>query len=143
MQRLVMSGVEQRLDRLQPQLAFGPLAQGSRQPATQLAAAHRGCGAIDHAEQRAVGPIGQADFELQVAARRGIDQERVAALLAAQSAQVRQGGFLRVAHVLQQATGGTGGEARVGQPEAGEIAHAELLAERARRGIGLEMPRWP
>jgi len=128
MQRLVMSSVEQRLDRLQPQLAFGPLAQGSRQPATQLAAAHRGCGAIDHAEQRAVGAVGQAYFELQVAARRGIDQERVAALLAAQSAQMRQRGSLRVAHVLQQATGGTDGEARVGQAEAGEIMHAELLA---------------
>ena len=56
---------------------------------------------------------------------------------------MRQRGSLRVAHVLQQATGGADGEARVGQPEAGEILHAELFAERARRGIRLEMPRWP
>ena len=54
---------------------------------------------------------------------------------------MRQRGSLCVAHVLEQTPGGADGEPRSLEPEAREIVHCELLAERARGGPRLEMPR--
>ena len=81
------------------------VAQRAVQPAPQLAPAHRRRRVIEHRGDRAFRPVGKADIELEIAARRCIQQHGVAALFGAQSAQMRQRGLLRVAHVLQQASG--------------------------------------
>ena len=131
MQRLVRARVEQRLDRLQPQLAFVRWRRGRdsqrRSSRPPIAVAVRSSTPSSVLSARS----DRLDFELEVAARRGVDQERVAALLAAQAAQVRQGGLLRVAHVLQQATGGTRRE-RHRRRARSRRGHARRTARRAR-----------
>ena len=97
---LVQAGVEQRLDGLQPVLARRARPQRALDPAAQLAAAHRGRGAVEHADQRAVRAAREARVEFEVAARRGVELQRLVALLAADAAQVRQRGLLRVPHVV-------------------------------------------
>ena len=81
------------------------VAQRAMQPAAQLAPAHRRRRLIEHRGERAFGPIGKADVELEIAARRCIQQHGVAALFDAQAAQMRQRRLLRIAHVLQQTSG--------------------------------------
>jgi len=129
------------LDRLQPVLARCARAQRALDPAAQLAAPHRGRGAVEHVEQRAVRPSRQARVELEVTARGRIELQRLVALLAANAAQVGQGGLLRLAQVVEQAAGGADRERLVGEAEAREVAGAELLAEQPLGAPGLEVPR--
>ena len=51
-------------------------------------------------------------------------------------ADVRHRGFLRVAHVLQQRTGGADRERHARAAEARQVARAELLGQRARAQVG-------
>src|SRR5690606_19231675 len=67
-------------------------------------------------------------------------QHRIASLFGAKTAQVRQCGLLRIAHVLQQAPGRANRERKAGAPEAGEIARRELFAEQARAALFVEVP---
>ena len=84
----VQSSIDQRLDGLQAQRAWFDAAQRSLDPAPQLAATHRGCGAVEHPDQRAVGAAGQAAVEFEVAARRCVEQQSVLAQFGADTAQV-------------------------------------------------------
>ena len=141
--RLVKAGVEECLDGLQPMFAWCASAQRTLDPAAQLAAAHGSRRVIEHADQRAFGTARQAAVEFQVAARGGVEQQRLVALLAADAAQVRQRRLLRVANVLQQAAGGADGQRPAGEPEAGEVARAELLAELPLGARRFEVPGRP
>jgi hypothetical protein len=144
-QRVVQSAlqpfVDQRADRLQAQLDRAPISQRPMQPAAQLAAAHRSRSSIEHGSDGAVRPIRKTRGELQIAARRCVEQNRFAALFGAQAAQVRQRSLLRIAHILQKAARCRDGERAVGTAEAGQIARLELLTQRARRGLHVEVPR--
>src|SRR5262245_42821521 len=98
MQRFVPSALEQRLDRVQTQLTLGAVTQRAREPAFELASTHGGGGAVEHSGERAVGPLGQRNLELEIAPGRRVDEQRLAPLLAAQTAQMRERRALRVAH---------------------------------------------
>ena len=82
-------------------------------PAPQLARAHGSCRAVDDAGERRVLPPGEARIELEVAPRRGIHRERIVARFAHERREVGQGGFLRVARVLQERTRGSDRERQV------------------------------
>ncbi len=111
------------------------------EPATQLAPAHRGRGSIEHSRQRAIGSVGEAGGKLQIAARRCIEQHRLAALLRAQATQVRQRRFLRIAYILQEAAGCRDRERSLRAAEARQVARLKLLTQRARRCLQVEVPR--
>ncbi len=72
--------------------------------------------------------------------RSGVELERLVALLAADAAQVGQGGLLRLAHVIEQATRRADRERLLREPEAREVARAELLAQLSRGTGGFEVP---
>ena len=93
-----------------------------------------------HREQRRVRVARQAAIELEIAARGGVDDQRIGALFDGQRADVRHGGLLRVAHILQQRAGGADGERQLIRAEALQIERAELIREQARRARQLEVP---
>ena len=87
-------------------LAQQPLrAHGSCQRAPQCPRAHRGHGRVDDCEQRCRLIAREAVVELEIAARGGIQRQRVRSLLDLKCADVRQRRALRIAYVLQQRPG--------------------------------------
>src|ERR1044072_8106832 len=103
------------------------------QPAAQLAPAHRRCRSIEPAPTRTVRPIRETRRELQVATRRCVEQHSFAAFFGAQAAQMRQGGLLRIAYILQEAACGGDSQQAICTTESRQVARLELIAERARR----------
>ena len=110
-------------------------------PALEQTAAHGGGGVIQHAAQGVFVCAGETEFELQIAAARGVEQQCVAAILQAERAQVRQAAALRVAHVGQQCARRRDAEDGVRATEAREIARAELRAQQTCRSVEIKMPR--
>ena len=94
-----------------------------------------GGGVVEHAEQRAVRRAREARVEFEVAPGGGVELQRLVAFLAADAAQMRQGGLLRVAHVLQQAARRADRQRRLREPKPGEVARAELLAQQCARAL--------
>ena len=124
-------------------LDLGALAQGPGQPAAQQAPAHGGGGAVEHPGQGVLRAPGQGLGDLQVAAGGGVEDDGGVAGLGGQTADMRQGRELGVAHVLQQTAGGADGQRHPGAAEAAEVAGAELLAEQALAAVGVEVPGGP
>ncbi len=110
------------------------------QPAAQLPRAHGRDALVDHREQRRIDVAGVAAIQLQIAAGRRIDDQRVRALLDGERADVRNRGLLRVLHVLKQRAGSADGERQLVRAEAFEVERAELIREQARGARQLEIP---
>ncbi len=139
-QWLMPGRVEDRFDGLQTQFALCAAAQRPLHPASQLAAAHRRRRAVEHADQRAFRASGHVRVELEIASRGRVEQQGLVARLAADAAQMGQRRFLRLADVVQQATRGADCERLRREPEPGEIAGAELLAQLPLGAALFEMP---
>ncbi len=139
-QSAVQSLVDQCADRLQAQLDRPPISQRTMQPAPQLAPAHRSCSSVEHGCDRAIRPIRETGGQLQVAPRRCIEQHSFASLLRPQTAQVRQRSLLRIAHILQKAAGRGDRQWSIGAAEPRQVARLELIAQRARRCLQVEVP---
>src|SRR5205823_4936155 len=110
------------------------------QPTTQLPRAHGGDAAVDHREKGRVLAAAQGSVQLEIAAARGIEDQRFAPLLDVQRTDVRQRRFLRVAHVLQQRSGSCDRERQLVGTEALQVERAELVGEEARGARELEVP---
>ncbi len=123
----VPSLVDQRRDRVIAGAQRVAIAQRPVQPAAQHAAAHGGGGAIEDTGQGEFGLSGQALVELQIAARRGVHDQRGIALFGRDRQQVRQRRFLRFANVGEQGAGRCNAQRFVGAAETGEIAGAKLF----------------
>ena len=65
------------------------VAQRTMQPAAQLAATHRGGGMVDHRGERALRPGTERNVQLEVAARRRIEDQRIVACFDTETANVR------------------------------------------------------
>ena len=125
----------QLLDRVEPIADRLERHQRGQQPGAHQPAAHRGHGAVDLVEQRSgPSPVRRLD-QLEVAHRGGIHQQPAGRLAQPQRAHVRQVGLLRVAQVADQGAGGGHRARAVGQAEAVQAAHPQLIAQRlGRRG---------
>src|SRR5262249_53231751 len=73
--------INERAERVITLTQQGLVAQRAVEPAAQLPRAHRGDAAVDDGEQRRIGVAGEARVDLEIAAARGIERERIAALL--------------------------------------------------------------
>ena len=82
--------IDQRAERVIALAQQRLAAQRAVEPAAQLPRAHGGDAAVDDGEQRRVRVAGETRVELEIAAAGGIEQQRVAALLDVQRADVRQ-----------------------------------------------------
>ena len=113
----------------------------SIEPAAQLARAHRRDASIEQREQRRVR---RCPTRLTSSSRlRRVAASRISAsraLFDAQAADVRHGGLLRVAHVLQQRAGGADRERQLVGAEALEVERAELVGQQPRGARQLEVP---
>ena len=136
-------GVEQRRHGRLP-LAHGLVVlQGPREPAGELTGAHGCPGPIEHVDQRAFGPAGEACREFEVAARGRVDEERIFPSLEAERGQVGKCGALGLLHVLQESARRHDRQ-RVLPPvdaKACQIGNAELPCQQPLGGRELEMPR--
>ncbi len=102
------------------------------QPAAQQAAAHGGGRAVEHADQGVLALAGNRLFQFQVAAGGGIQYQAVAAVLDLQTAQMRQGGTLRVPDILQQRAGGADGGRQVLAAETAQVRVPNCSVSRPR-----------
>ncbi len=121
-------------------LQYAVIADRSIDPAPQTSAAHGRCGTVESARESMFVIAGQTDFQFQVATTGGVQQDAVAALFHRQTAQMRQGAALGVAHVLQQGAGGAKCQLEFGDTETAEIMCGELCAQQARGAVRVEMP---
>ncbi len=69
--------------------------------------------------------------------------QRIAAFFDDEAGDVRQGGLLRLAHVLQQCARGRDGQRQVVCAEAAQVECTQLVGEQARGARQLEVPRRP
>jgi hypothetical protein len=136
----VAAARHQFLDRVVTRPQFLLIADGPVQPTPQEPPPHGRDRAVEHTGQGQVGPAGQAHIQFEVAARGRVHEQGGLAVLGHQAAQMRQRGFLGLAHVGEQCTGGADGQRQLLAAEAGQITGAELLAQGAARRIQLEMP---
>ena len=133
----------EHVDGLLAALELRVVADRPAEPAPKQPAAHRRRAAVHEARERVLVAPTQARFDLEVAARLRVENHGLLAPLAAQRAQVRQRAALRVLRVLEQAARGADAGRRVLGVEARKIERAELLAEQALAGAGIEVPRRP
>ncbi len=139
----MLRAVHQSGDRLVAGAQDAAIAQRPVQPATQHAAAHGGCRAIEDARQSQLGLAREALVEFQIAAGCGVHDESGIALFGGDRQQVRQGRFLRLSDIGEQRAGRGNRQWFLGAAETGEIAGAELFGEGARCGFGIEVPGRP
>ena len=92
------------------------VAEWTMQPAAQLASTHRGRGLVDHRGERALRSGTERNVQLEIAPCGRIEDERVFARLDVEVANVRQRGFLRVTHVLEQGPAARTTSGRSAQP---------------------------
>ena len=135
--------VDQQRQRLEAAAQLLLVGQRTIQPAAQAARAHGGHGGVEQREQRGRVLARQRCVDLQVAPRRRVQVQGVAPFFDRQPRDVRQRGFLRVAHVLQQRARGRDGQRQVVGAEAAQIQRAELVGQQARGARQLEMPGRP
>ena len=120
---------------------FVVAAQRMQQPLPQQPASRRGRAVIEQRQQRRRRIAAQRRADLEVAARRGVELQVVARRAHGQRAHVRQFGLLRRCRVAQHGARGTEREIAVVDAERGEVARAEVPAERAGRCRRVELPR--
>ncbi len=116
-------------------------AQWPRQRTPQRARAHGSNRRVDDGEQRRGLVARQALFQLEIAARGGVEHQRVRAFLDLESPYVRQRRALRVPDVLQQSAGRTQCQRQFVDAESTQVHGAELIGQQPRGGCQLEMPR--
>ena len=139
--RLVAAVFNQGTDRVQAPREHLVVANGTSQPSAQQPAAHRGRGAIhDRGEGRGV-VARQRVGDLEVAARDGVEEQRVVVAFEAQRGHVRERSALRVAGVDDQRAGRAGRKGTVFELERREIAGRELLDEDPPGRRRIEVPR--
>ena len=139
-QALEAARVDQQRQRLVAAPQFLLVGQRTIEPAPQLARAHRRGGGVQQREQGGGVLARQRGVDLQVAARGGIELQRVAAFLDREPGDVRQRGPLRLAHVLQQGARGADRQRQIVGAEAAQVERAELVREQARGAGKFEMP---
>ena len=79
-------------------------------------------------------------LDFQVAPGGGVQMQRILALFQRQAGKAGQGGFLRVAHVLQQRPGRAQSRPQVIAAKAAEIAHGKLRRQGAAASVGIKVP---
>ena len=103
------------------------VAQRSAEPLAEKSAAHRGAGAVDGGEERALrgAPAGGA-VDFQTAPGGGIDGQVLVEDVAAEGTQVREAGLLGFVQVREHGTGGEDGGIVVIEAKAGAGGCAPL-----------------
>jgi len=143
-QRLTQRGTgtveHQRVDGVVARRQLLTIPDRPQQRAAQRARAHRRGAVVEHREQRVFGFAGQRAIDLEVAARRRIQDQRVLRRLHAQSGDVCELRLLRLLHVLQQRARRADGRRESLATEAAQIGRTKLGAEQALRGGRIEVP---
>ena len=103
------------------------IAQRPIDPAPQTAAAHRGCGFIQHSEQRVLQLPGRVKIQFQITAAGRIQQNAVVAALGADALDMGQGALLGVFNILQQTARRSYGGGHVFAAVAFQVKSVELL----------------
>ncbi len=142
-QRRVRGAIDELGDRVVPGAHRAAVAERPVEPAPQEPAAHRRGAAVQQPRERVLGAARGGAVDLQVAARRRVDDHRVVPALHHEAGHVRQRRALRVGDVLQQAARGADRERQRRASEAGEVARAELAGEQALAAVGVEVPDRP
>ena len=95
---------------------------------------------VDAADEAAFGVAAEGVFEFEVAAAGGVDGEAVVAVFALRWRKRRQGLFVGVVEVLQQAAGGADGGVVVGDAVAVQGFGLVVLEEEVQGAVGVEVP---
>ena len=133
----------QHVDGLLAALELRVVADRPVEPAPQQAAAHRRRAAVHEARERVFVAPTQARLDLEVAARLRVEDHGCSRRSRVSVRKCGSARALRVLRVLEQAARGADAGRRVLGVEAREVERAELLAEQALAGAGIEVPRRP
>ena len=122
---------------------FQPVAGAQRfaQPGAQSARTHGGERGVEDPEQRGSAGVGQIVFQLEVPARRFVEQQALATMLADQAVELREAPAAGVARVDQQRARRAQRNAQVFGVEPGEVAYAELAQYGLAARADVEVPR--
>ena len=116
------------------------VAQGAVDPAFEVTAARRGLAVVDAADEAAFGVAAEGVFEFEVAAASGVDGQAVVAGFALWWRKRRQGLFVGVVEVLQQAAGGADGGVVVCDAVAVQGFGLVVLEEEVQGAVGVKVP---
>ena len=97
---------------------------------------------VDAADEAAFGVAAEGVFEFEVAAAGGVDGQAVVAVFALRWREWRQGLFVGVVEVLQEAAGGADGRVAVGDAVAVQGFGLVVLEEEVQGAVGVEVPVW-
>ena len=95
---------------------------------------------VDAADEAAFGVAAKGVFEFEVAAAGGVDGEAVVAVFALRRGERRQGLFVGVVEVLQQAAGGADGWVVVCDAVAVQGFGLVVLEEEVQGAVGVKVP---
>ena len=138
--RFEAARVHQQCQRLVAAPQFLLVGERAIEPATQLARAHGCDGRIEQRKQRGRILARQRHIDLEIAARRRVELQGIATFFHRQPGDVRQRGFLRLAHVLQQGAGGGDRQRQIVGTKAAQVERAQLIGQQARGAGQLEVP---
>ena len=124
-------------------LERGQVEQGLGDPAAQQARTHRRAGAVENVHQGGLAARGGTLQQLQVAPGLRVEEHKAAGGIDPQAAELGGLVALGLVDILEQGTGGAGGQGPVVEAEGRQRVDAQLAQQRLLGGLGIPAPSGP